>query len=135
MPILVGSLVALPVIGANITTDRQYQPPLFGQVTDAADPAEVLWNNGVLQSGIPHAQLDQIGTGAASGIIGSVVAVDLNGPSAGNTPSIEAQVMAAYTRDAGGGGAPGADRLLCLTLETQTWLEVPAANVTLLPGR
>lgn len=138
-----GDQVAVGRVNINAATPvpKHFQPPKFGMVTDAVDQdnLSVLWEDGVVETGIVSDFLDSIenfgGTPAQAALLGRVVQVDIQANDNEVSPSFAAQVIDCYRRDRDTAGTNTEDVFLVKTLTTGAWLEVLPAQVSVLPGR
>lgn len=130
MAIAQNSIVALARTGAAGLQGFLGKKPLFGRVTDAAAPWDVLWENGVTAASIPAAQLDEINFTATDPLVVRIEATD------GDTVSgyYDCVVVARYTRTTGGSSLLGTFYLL-KSVNTDQYFEVPVAAVSVLEDR
>jgi hypothetical protein len=129
MALAQGSFVALSREVSGIS-GAYGKKPLFGRITNAAAPWDILWENGLTASSIPSAQLDEVNFLALDPFVGRV----LDSSGEGVSGYYDGIVVSSYTR-APGGANPVSFRLLKTINGTNQWLEIRSSQVNPLEGR
>lgn len=129
MALAQGSFVALSREVSGISGSYG-KKPLFGRITNAAAPWDILWENGLTSSSIPSAQLDEINFFSLNNYVARVT--DSSGE--GVSGYYDGIVVSSYSR-APGGANPVSFRLLKTINGTNQWLEIAASQEERLENR
>ena len=122
----------------------QAQPPRFGVVAigHGGPPfttVDVLWEGGLLTTGIPVAALDLIGVpdaGTVTALQGFILKTNPSTASQAESPEYQGAAITFYTRQNGDGVVAAPTATLCL-MQTNTGLyrELLASTLTVVTGR